>query len=318
MRTTDEYVGLLTNEHRARERFSATVAASVDPLVALQELVAGLPAKFDLDTAAGSINPNTPGPLDILGQWIGRSRFVYVPIEGVFFRWDTNTLEGWDSGVWQGEFEAASVVSVLEDAAYRKLLLGKVAANHWRGDRAGQYEIVRTAFGANGSVLIIDNQNMTQTVLVNVGALTAVERAMLEGGYVPIKPAGVGVTFEDYSLEAFEFSPYWSGLSLAGELLYFGVAAERVVFGESDWLTATANVPFTNEAIFTVKLNGVEIGTATFPAGGVAPVSAAVALVASPTTMMPDDILSIHAPAIADGTGADVGMTLYGTRIPSL
>lgn len=309
MRTTDEYLGLLTVQHRNKERFRATVEASVDPLAGLQSLIAGLPAAFDLETAVGA-------QLDAVGAWIGRTREVYVPIEGVFFAWDTIRAEGWDSGVWQGEFELGSVVSILSDVEFRQLLYGKVAANQWKGDRAGQYEILRAAFGAAGSILIFDNQDMTQTVLVNTGVLTAVQRALLEGGYVPIKPAGVGTIFEDYALLQWEYAPFFGGSAPAGALLDLVTVPERIVLG-GDWLIATAEVAFTAEAVFTVKLDGVAIGTATFPAGGVAPVAAVCALVDDPTTMMPGQVLTIHAPASLDATGADVGMTFLGTRIPT-
>lgn len=310
MRTTADYLAMITQAYHDQPKFRAMVEALVAPAARLQELAAGLPEAFDLDTAVGD-------QLDAVGLWIGRTREVYVPIEGVFFRWDTITAEGWDAGVWQGEFESGSVVSVLSDAEFRRLLLGKVAANNWKGDRAGQYAILDAAFGKPGQILIIDNQDMSQTVLINLGALTAVERALLEGGYVPIKPAGVRINFEDYALLPWEYGPFWGGLIPGGALLDLTVIGERIVLG-GDWLIATAEVPFTDEAVFSVKLDGVEIGTATFAAGGTGRVYAVTVLTTDPTTMSPGQNLTVHAPALTDATGADVGFAFMGTKLPAL
>lgn len=193
MTTTPEYIGLLTGQHRDQPRFAATVAALVDPLAGWSEVLRGMPANFDV-TDAGIAGCHGD-QLDIIGLWIGRSRFLSIPIANVFFSWDEDIITGWDSGKWQGEFESGSEAIVLNDDAYRALLMGKIAANGWDGTIAGAYATLAAAFGSGVAFQIVDNQDMTQSVLVASEALAAAEEALLFQGFVPIKPAGVGTVY---------------------------------------------------------------------------------------------------------------------------
>lgn len=311
--TTTDYLRLLTNQHRERPRFLASVAAMVSPLVALANVMRGFPQDFDVDTAVGK-------QLDTIGLWVGRTRKVAVPLEGVFFTWDDLTTDGWDAGVWQGEFESPFTLNTLNDSQFRKVLYGKISANNWKGDVAGAYATLRAAFGANGTILILDNQDMTQTVLVNVGALTAVERALLFGGHVPIKPAGVRINFEDFTLPPWELFMFHGGAALDAEILMECGTGERVVLANDTWLTATAEVPFTAETTMDFTLNGTTFATLVWPAGGDAPVSPAVTLVGDwvDFTIMPTDVLRLVGGATADATGADIAISVVGTRLPTL
>ena len=79
--TADEYLALITSEHRGKKKFEATVAAVVAPFSKLQAVLRGLPADFDIDQAVGV-------QLDAVGAWIGRSRRFDTPLVGVYFAWD--------------------------------------------------------------------------------------------------------------------------------------------------------------------------------------------------------------------------------------
>ena len=71
-----------------------------------------------------------------------------------------------------------------------------------------------------------------------------------------------------------------------------------------------AGVAATAETIFTLKKNGGAIGTVTFAIGGT---SGSVAFTAA-TAFAVGDILTCVAPAVRDGSIANLGFTIKGTR----
>jgi len=138
MKTTDEYVGLITPQHADKPKFVATVEVCVAPVAALQLLLASLPVEFDLDEAIGI-------QLDAVGIRVGRSRKVPVFIAGLFFTWG-DVLRGWGRGIWKGPFDPTSGIASLDDETYRRLLRAKVLANSWDGTADGQQAILDAYF----------------------------------------------------------------------------------------------------------------------------------------------------------------------------
>jgi len=183
--TLDEYKKLITNEHADRPLYMAMVVAGLSPLVKLQDLLSSLPAEFDIDLAVGK-------QLDAVGEWIGRSRNVAIPLVGVYFSWDDASV-GWGLGSWKGEFDPASGLTRLPDDAYRVLLKAKIAANNWDGSIPGAYAVWQQAFGNDSQIVIQDNQDMSMTVAIFGLPLDAVTFALLTGGYIPLKPEGVRI-----------------------------------------------------------------------------------------------------------------------------
>jgi len=188
--TTDEYLALITSEHRSRPKFVATVQASVSPFARIQEVLLSLPREFDVDTAVGV-------QLDAVGVWIGRSRYVGAPITGVYMEWDTTAALGWEGGVWKGQFDPDAGIVNLPDDSYRMLLKAKIAANQWDGTIPGAYAIWERIF--TGSYLIIEDlQDMTMAIGVSGIPLSTLDTELLERGYLPLKPAGVRI--RDYAV----------------------------------------------------------------------------------------------------------------------
>lgn len=188
MTTTAGYLDLITSEHREKQKFVATVTASVSPFAKIQQVLNSLPREFDVDTAIGV-------QLDIVALWVGVTRTVGIPIDGYYFTWDDLVQDGWDNGVWKGIGDPDAGFVVLPDDLYRSLIKAKIQANHWKGDIAGAYDIINEALSVDGAVKIVDNQNMTMTVQVQANVLPAVEKAIVMQGYLPIKPAGVKATY---------------------------------------------------------------------------------------------------------------------------
>ena len=185
--TIDDYLALVTSEHNERPRYVATVTATVSPYSKLFAVFQSFIVEFDIDTAVGV-------QLDILGEWVGRSRRISTPLDGVYFAWDGSALVGWDSGVWKGEFDPDTGIIDLPDDAYRTLLKAKIAANSWDGTIPGAYDVWESIF-VDSFLVIQDNQDMSMTVGIAGVSLSALDQALLINGYIPLKPAGVRVSY---------------------------------------------------------------------------------------------------------------------------
>lgn len=180
-----DYPALVTSEHK-KPKFLALISAITAPFNAAMEMMASFPGEFDVDFAVGA-------QLDQVGLWVGIGRWLTLPLEGVYFSWE-EPGPGWEEGIWKGSYDPETGLTRLNDDNYRRLIKARIAANHWNGTIPGAYEVWSAAFADAGSkVLIQDNQDMTMTVGIAGSYPDAVFRALLTGGYIPLKPEGVRV-----------------------------------------------------------------------------------------------------------------------------
>lgn len=183
-----KYLGLVTSEHNQQPNFLAVLTAALQPFGDIQAQLATFPTVFDVDVAVGN-------QLDIIGQWVGRSRFITEPIPNVFFSFDTSGL-GFDQGTWFGPGDATSGLVALPDDAYRTLLKGVIASDHWDGTVPGAYAAWKLVFDpAIYTIQITDNQDMTMVVTLIGPTPDAVTLALFTGGYLGLVPAGVSVSY---------------------------------------------------------------------------------------------------------------------------
>lgn len=188
MPSTDDYLSLVPDYNASQPNFMAALTTVLTPLTSLQAFLATMPDQFDLDVAIGT-------QLDQVGIWIGRDRFVQTPITGVYFSWDIDGL-GWEQGFWQGAFDPDDGVSRLDDETYRQLLYAKAMSNVWDSSPAAINDMINKLLENEGvTALVIDNQNMTMNVNVQGVLENLIFKAVLEGGYLPVKPVGVQLTW---------------------------------------------------------------------------------------------------------------------------
>lgn len=195
MATTETYLSLITSLYRDQPNFVALCEALAKPLVDVQNFLLTVRDAFDLDTAVGV-------QLDADGLWIGRSRYLETPLTGVYFSWEEPGV-GWNEGTWKGPYDPETGLTRLVDDFYRLLLRAKIAANSWDGTTSGAHEIWNQLFSGSGMQIVLqDNQDMTMVVGVAGAKPDAVFKALLTGGYLPLKP--VGVRINHYALPAVE------------------------------------------------------------------------------------------------------------------
>ncbi|KAA9370919.1 DUF2612 domain-containing protein [Ochrobactrum quorumnocens] len=184
---TEKYLDLIPNWNLEKPKFSATISALVEPLSGGQVFVSHLPKDFDLDVAIGS-------QLDIVGEWVGRTRYVQTPIPNVWFSFDVEGV-GFDQGTWRYVYDLDAGMTRLDDDHYRILLRAKIAANQWDGTIPGAKAVLDPVFGEGTHVFIQDHMDMSMTIGVSGQIPSAVTLALLAGGYIPLKPSGVRVNY---------------------------------------------------------------------------------------------------------------------------
>lgn len=184
--TGQDYLNLVTSEHQGKPDFADMILSGVSPMVQVQNLMTSFNDIFDLD------KPPVGDQLDIIGQWVGATRSIAIPIYGVYFSWDSGDLLGWEFGVWQDPNQQTAL-STLPDDAYLVLIRAKIAANNWDGTTEGAYKIWKILFPSL-NLLIQDYQNMSFVVAVQGSAINSLTLALLTQGYLPLRPEGVLIT----------------------------------------------------------------------------------------------------------------------------
>lgn len=186
-KTKQDYLDLITSEYQQQPNFAAMVTFMTAVHVQVQTLMDEMQnALFDLAT------PPVGDQLDILGEWVGISRRVSIPISGVYFSWDgTDASVGWDYGSWQPS-DLPTSITVLPDDAYLNLIFAKIAANNWDGTTTGAYAIWAQVF-PQFRILIQDNCNMTYDLAIIGGIVDSLTLALITGGYIQLRPEGVRI-----------------------------------------------------------------------------------------------------------------------------
>lgn len=179
-----QYTGLITSEHADKSNFVATVAASVQPLADILATLNGMPTAFDIDNAVDA-------QLDIVGQWVGITRYVKTPLTGLYFSFDA-LFVGWDQGLWLGPGDPTAGLTAMPDDIYRLMLKAKIAANQWDGTIPGAYAAWDQLFAAYGfEILIQDNGDMTMILAITGAFNNPAFQDLFSGGYFDLRPAGV-------------------------------------------------------------------------------------------------------------------------------
>lgn len=182
----NKYTDLISNYHRGKSLFVEHVNLSTRPLTDVIGELNKLITAFDIDQAEGA-------QLDIIGEWVGRSRIVKAPISGIYFSFDTDEI-GFDQGVWQGPYDPDEGFTSLSDDVYRVILKVKIAINSWDGQNDSIPEILDIALANSGlRMSIVDNQDMTISVWVmsEPTSLNNTDRLILDNsingsGFIPL------------------------------------------------------------------------------------------------------------------------------------
>ncbi len=198
MRERAGYLRLVTPRHARRLRFMATIEATVGPFADAQDAFAAMPLAYDLDLAEGV-------QLDAVGEWVGRSRYIPIPVPDPWFRWG-DAKRGWGVGYWKGVFDSGERLARLDDRTYRQLLRAKILANYSDGTIAGAQRALDAFFGAPTILRVMDRSRavgwtpsapsaveMRWQIAVAQKIPDGVRLEVLAQNLIPTKPAGVNL-----------------------------------------------------------------------------------------------------------------------------
>ena len=178
-----DYRDLIGPYHRSRPKFSETVQTLTDPVADSIEAIRSIIEAFDLDAAIGA-------QLDILGEWIGRSRTVFLPVVNLWFSLNVEG-RGFDQGEWFFVRPAESTAIQLDDDKYRQMLRAKIAANHWDGSAAGALTALRRLFAEPIRIFVDDKSDMSIAICWSGTQPALLDLVLFSRGYVPLKASGV-------------------------------------------------------------------------------------------------------------------------------
>lgn len=189
----EDYLSKVTSAHN-KPKFMAVLSMALQPFIDAQKFLEELPLHFDIDVAIGA-------QLDVVGKWIGRSRYIDAPIPDPWFAFDT-AGRGWDQGVWKGPYDLGSLLDRLGDDLYRKLLYAKRSANHWDGTVPSAEAIFRLLIDEAGTKIWLEDRfDMSEAICIAQMLPPLILLFMVEQGLLPTKPAGVGRLYHFVSVD---------------------------------------------------------------------------------------------------------------------
>ena len=160
MALLDNYLKLITSQHRDKPKYMAMVTVLLRPSDDIFALAATMDDEFDVMLATGVQE-------DVVGTLVGANRTLnFQPDKGLD--------------------------PVLDNAAYRMLLQAKIAQNMWKGGIMDLRGLWATIFG--DGIILQDNQNMTIDVVVIGNSFDQIVRNMIQKGLIVPKPQSVKLT----------------------------------------------------------------------------------------------------------------------------
>lgn len=185
--SVQDYINLITPEHRFQPKYVAWVSTSLGMVNDLQNLFSSMNAAFDIDSAIGN-------QLDTIGQLLNVSRSLpYQPQVSTdsnpVFAWgDTgNGYGGWGTGYWL----LSGVSPVLDDNYYRLILKASIVRDRWDGTTHSLILLLNQVFSKSGLIFLLqDSQDMTFTVIA-YGTTDPLTIDMLKHEVMIPRPEGV-------------------------------------------------------------------------------------------------------------------------------
>jgi Protein of unknown function (DUF2612) len=167
----DYYLGLVTSQYQLAPRMMTWLASILQYLVDASNCAQTFTVNFDINTAVGV-------QLDLLGAIMNTPRLVpFQPSKGVS--------------------------PILDDVTYRILLLATIAKSVWDGRVQSIYPVWGQLF-PGGKIIVVDNQDMSLTVLMS-GTFTSITQDLIVNGLILPRPEGVLINYSFANLPVFGF-----------------------------------------------------------------------------------------------------------------
>lgn len=191
----DDYVRLITSQHRHKEKYIAMIKAVSQPMTDCFNFLNELHSKFDVDNADDPY-------LEALAHWTGAPLLIpgAAQLEYFGFEDQENSLTFGETddpeiGGYFRESGQSGTASLIPTGDFlRRLIKAKILKNHCTGNIDETKEILSLVLNHN-DFIVTDNQDMTVT-FTNLSARFAEVDKTLVKMFFPL-PAGVELIIED-------------------------------------------------------------------------------------------------------------------------
>lgn len=188
----ERYLSLIPSQYANKPKFRKYIEVCLRKIEEIYSVGVFWDSEFNIDFAVGK-------QLDIIGDIVGRSRYLQIDIVDVYFTWDNEGL-GWEKGVWRAPYDPLTGLSRISDDIYRTVLKAKIVANQWDGTTNGIYHVYDQVFESQGTKVIVqDNQDMSMAVGIVGLETNPLNVTLLRLGYLFIKPTGVRINYFIYT-----------------------------------------------------------------------------------------------------------------------
>lgn len=190
----DDYIQLITSQHRQKEKFVAMLKASSQPMTDCFNFLNELHSKFDVDNADDPY-------LEVLAHWTGTPLLIPGAAQIEYFGFEDQpssltfgeTDDLYVGGYFRESGQSGTSGLVPTGEFLRRLIQAKILKNHCTGNIDETKEILSLVLNHN-DFIVTDNQDMTVTFTNLSARFAEVDKALVKM-FFPL-PAGVELIIE--------------------------------------------------------------------------------------------------------------------------
>lgn len=256
------------------------------------------------------------GKTNQIASWVGGAWVYYVPLEGIGGLWvnDLDTAYSFDGANWIASGGVGATAPFVDGTA---LVKGSLDATKQLKIEVDGFTTAttRTLTPQDKSYVIADKADLdahnaavdphSQYALEStIGAANGIASLGADG---KVPPAQLPAT----TAQPFDLTAFYPGVPTASAIVTRVPVARAVTFPAAlAGSIGRASAAATAATVFDIQKNGASVGSMTFAAAAASATFTAAAAI----SLVAGDVLSIHAPATADTTLANIGLVLAGTR----
>lgn len=191
----NEYLGLVTSQHRQKTKFIESIRVAITPIVGCQNLLSKMSELHDLETATGN-------SLEQLALWTGTPLIIPGAAQLEYFGFIDQ-----ENAMTFGEMDDPSIGGYFRESGQsgtggltptgdflRRLIKAKILKNKSTGNINETKAILELALN-HGHFKVFDNKDMTVTFKNLATQFTTMQRILVQM-FFPL-PAGVELIIED-------------------------------------------------------------------------------------------------------------------------
>jgi len=193
-KNVDDYVRLITSQHRHKEKYIAMIKAVSQPMTDYFNFLKNLNSKFDVETAEDPY-------LNILAHWTGTPLIIPGAAQLAYFGFEDQEnsltfgeLDDPDAGGYFRESGQSGTGGLVPKGEFlRRLIQAKILKNHSTGNIEETKQILSLVLN-HDQFKVIDNNDMSVTYINQAPRMTDTDKILVRM-FFPL-PSGVELIIE--------------------------------------------------------------------------------------------------------------------------